>query len=126
MTDQLKTALETIPGAKVTWKPSVERGATAADAHFRVEFVGWKTAVLVVPRRNGSYYVGPARISGLKKVPLGVHTKRGAAPGDVVKALGAWSKKYLKAYPVIARGPSMKQVLDWVYYGAPLKDVYYK
>lgn len=118
--------LQALPGAKATWRPAVERGALEGPAHYRIEFEGWKTAILVIQYSNGAWEVGASR-NTLKKLPAPI---RGSAhkwsPNEIERAVTRWMKKYLKAYPVIPMGPTVKQVMDHVYYGAPLKDVYYK
>ena len=111
----------------MTYKPAVGKGALVSEGHYRLTFKGWKTAVLVMLDEDSQgFWVGPAKTT-YKKMPASI-SRRGkkATLDELTHVVGLFKKRYLKAYPVIAQGPTVRQVLNAAYYGAPLRDVYYK
>lgn len=111
--------------ATVSLKPEVLRGACACSEHIRIEFEGWKTAIIVMPYSKATW-ISPAS-RRLKKLPKDIwrRGKKNTIP-EIVKAVALWQKRYLKAYPVIECGPSVRQVMNFAYNGVPLRDKYYR
>ncbi len=123
--DLVSALAHEFPEAQVTLKPEILRGACACYEHVRIEFEGWKTAI-IVNQYTKSTYIWPAS-RRLKKLPkdIELRRKKNTIP-EIVKGVALWKARYLKAYPVVEIGPSVRQVLDFAYNGAPLRDKYYR
>ena len=123
--DLVDELASSFPDAQVMWKPEILRGATESAEHIRIEFEGWKTAVLVYWYPKAFHVVPASR--RLKKLPKDLERrgKKNTIP-EIVKAVALWKSRYLKAYPVIECGPSVQQVLNYAYHGVPLRDKYYR
>ena len=117
--EQIAAALDGLGEYK--WAPPT--GATIG--HHRIKVPGYKVVVCVYLANPYSStqiaYVYP-NSSRLKKLPPEATLRnKKATPEGVRKMVERWMKAYEKVYPPTApTGPTVRQVLNHAYYGAPL------
>lgn len=119
MDQEIFDALAALPNVTVTWKAPTREDL----GHYRVVVEGARSAIQVIPCvYSGSILVVPS-ITTLKKLPQLVEIKaKDIALAKITQVTKDSIDRMILAYPPRAnKGPSVQQVMNYVYYGVPLK-----